>query len=277
LSINKSDVASYAPVGQAFFIKGNINGEYINFTKAMQIHKNDVLLKSATTPHPQIQLVTTINNAAYATKIRFVDGTTNGLDVGYDAGLFRADPNFALYTRLVEDNGVNFQLQCLPPTGYDKLVIQVGIDSKAGGEIVFSVQTVQLDPSCKVILEDKLTNTFTDLSKDSYKVTLEANTSVIDRFFLQTSDIISGLEDQELSAGKLSAYAIGNVELRVIGEVSDKAVATMYNARGQVVLTKKLSAGSLNIIGLPNLSSGLYLLNINDKGTTQTIKVMVRK
>ena len=176
-SINKSDGESYAQVGQAFFIKGNISDNSLNFTPAMQVHKNEVLLKSATTPHPQIQLVTTINNAAYATKIRFIDGTTNGLDVGYDAGLFRADPNFALYTRLVEDNGVNFQLQCLPPTGYNKLVIPIGIDSKAGGEIVFTVQTVQLDTDCKVILEDKLTNTFTDLSKDSYKAYVAANTA----------------------------------------------------------------------------------------------------
>jgi hypothetical protein len=51
----------------------------------------------------------------------------------------------------------------------------------------------------------------------------------------------------------------------------------LVNGLGKVLLTKKLGAGSLNIIGLPNLSSGLYLLNINDKGTTQTIKVMVRK
>jgi hypothetical protein len=46
---------------------------------------------------------------------------------------------------------------------------------------------------------------------------------------------------------------------------------------GKVVLTKKLDAGSLNIIGLPNLSSGVYLLNINDKGAPQKIKIMVRK
>jgi hypothetical protein len=51
----------------------------------------------------------------------------------------------------------------------------------------------------------------------------------------------------------------------------------LVNGLGQVVLTKKLGAGNLNIIGLPNLNSGLYLLNINDKGTPQTIKVIVRK
>jgi hypothetical protein len=70
---------------------------------------------------------------------------------------------------------------------------------------------------------------------------------------------------------------VGNLEIRVIGEVSDKSVATLYNGLGKVVLTKKLSAGNLSIIGLPNLGSGVYFLNINDKSTPQTIKVVVRK
>jgi len=133
-----------------------------------------------------------------------------------------------------------------------------------------------LDPSCKVILEDKLTNTFTDLSKDSYKATVAANTAGTGRFYLHTGDIVSGLEDQ-VQPEKITAYAKGNKEIRVIGEVGNGAVATLYNGLGKVVHTKKLGAGSLNIIGLPYLNSGLYLLNIDDKGTTQTIKVMVRK
>ena len=134
-----------------------------------------------------------------------------------------------------------------------------------------------MEAGCKVILEDKLTNTFTDLSKGSYKAAVVANTSTSDRFFLHTGDIISGFEDQELADGKLTAYVRGNKEIRVIGEVGEGAVATLFNGLGQVVLTKKLGAGTLNIIGLPNLSSGVYLLNINDKGASQTIKVMVRK
>ncbi|MEI6143101.1 MAG: T9SS type A sorting domain-containing protein, partial [Mariniphaga sp.] len=103
------------------------------------------------------------------------------------------------------------------------------------------------------------------------------NTSTSERFFLHTGDIISGLEDQSLADGKLTAYVKGNTEIRVIGEVGNDAVATLVNGLGQVVLTKKLDAGNLNIIGLPNLNSGVYLLNITDKGTPQTIKVMVRK
>ena len=265
----------YASLGQGFFVRAKTDNTKVSFNNAMKFY-NTVTYKSASTVYSSIKLLATCNSAKVSTEIKFVDGTTIGLDKGYDAGILKADPSFSLYTKLVEDNGIQFQLQCLPPTGYDKLVIPVGIDSKAGGEIVFSVQVVQLDPTCKVILEDKLTNTFTDLSKNNYKATVAANTATSERFFLHTGELISGLEDQALPV-KVTAYAKGNTEIHVIGEVGNDAVATLVNGLGQVVLTKKLGAGNLNIISLPNLSSGVYILSINDTGTTQAMKVMVRK
>ena len=280
-SVNKYVVynnlyAIHTAVGQGFFMRVKDGFTSVSFTPAMQVHKIDAELKASTVPYPTIKLMAQNGDNSFTTDIVFVDGATKGLDFGYDAGLFTTDKSFALYTKLVDDNGVDFQLQCLPTNQYKDLVIPVGIDSKAGGEIVFSVKTVQLDQTCTVVLEDKLTNTFTNLSTGSYKATVAANTSGTGRFFLHTADIISGVEDQVLP-GKLTAYAVRNVEIRVVGEVGDGAVATLVNGLGQVVLTKKLESGNLNIIGLPNLSGGVYLLNINDKGTPQTIKVMVRK
>ena len=276
--VNLADGAAYAQVGQGFFMKVKAAAsDPVSFTTAMQIHQIAAPFKSSAAPYPEIKLIATANNRTVSTDIKFIEGTKKGLDPGYDAGLFTTDKSYAIYTKLVEDNGIKFQLQCLPPTGYDKMVIPVGIDSKSAGEIVFSVETVQLEAGCKVILEDKLTNTYTDLSVNSYKAIIAADTKGADRFFLHTGDIISGLEDQSLADGKLTAYANGNKEIRVIGEVGEGAVATLVNGLGQVVLTKRLGAGNLNIIGLPNLTSGLYMLNINDKGMPQTIKIMIRK
>ena len=273
--VNNSSDATYAQVGQGFFVKSAVAGN-LNFTSSMQAHQGTAPFKAATAPTPQIKLIAGSSAGRSSTIIKFIEGTTAGLDVGYDAGMFKADQPIALYTKLVEDNGVDFQLQCLPPTGYDKMVIPIGIESKAAGEIVLSVETVQLDPTCKVILEDKLTHTFTDLSKNSYKATVVANTSGIGRFYLHTSDIISSVGDQVLQ-GKIKAYAIRNVGIKVIGEVGNDAVATLYNGLGKMVLSKKLDAGNLNMIGLPNLCSGVYFLKINDNVDSQTIKVMVRK
>jgi hypothetical protein len=274
--INKSDPMEYAQVGQGFFVKGRITNALIDFTPSMQIHQNANELKTATFAHPQIILNADFGTDKYATKIRFIEGMSSGLDVGYDAGLFRAASGFALYTKLVEDNGVNFQLQCLPTNQYKDLVVPVGVDSKAAGEVVFSAVGTNLEAGCKMILEDRLTHTFTDLSTNTYKAAVVANTATADRFFLHTSDIVSVIGEQELSTGKLIAYSVRNVEIRVIGEVTDKAVATLYNSLGKVVLTKELGAGSLNIIGLPNLGSGLYMLKIEDRGTSQTIKILIR-
>jgi len=59
--------------------------------------------------------------------------------------------------------------------------------------------------------------------------------------------------------------------------VGDNAEATLYDASGRVILFKTLGVGILNIIDLPSIKSGLYLLNVNDNGMTQTIKVLIRK
>ncbi len=276
IAVNDAYENTNAPVGQGFFVKAASAGT-ITFNSDMQVHDGSNVFKSSALPRPTITLVANNGIGSASTLIKFMDGASEGLDIGYDAGIFKGDPDFSVYTKLVEDNGIEFQLQYLPTSQYNKLVIPIGIDSKAASEIILSVETVQLDPNCKVILEDKLTNTYTDLSKGSYKAAVVADTKGADRFFLHTGDIISSSEDQFPTDGKLTAYAKGNKEIRVLGDVGEGAVATLYNGLGQVVLTKKLGAGNLNIIGLPNLKSGLYMLNINDKGTSHTIKVMVKK
>ena len=267
----------YASIGQGFFVKAKAGASLAYFEPAMQFHQVSTLYKAAETPHayPTVKLEAILNGAKVSTDILFIEGTTKGLDKGYYAGILKADPSFAVYTKLVQDIGIEFQIQYLPTNQYNNMVIPVGLDSKTGGDVTFSAESPNLEAGCKVILEDKANNTFTDLSKNSYKTAIEANTSTSDRFFLHTSDLLSGVEDQVLQ-GKLTAYAKGNTEIRVLGEVSGQSVATLYDTAGKPVITKTLSGGNLNIIGLPNLHSGVYLLNINDKGTAQTIKVRVR-
>ena len=274
--INNTSDSYKAAIGQGFFMKVKQGVSSVTFSPAIQVHQVDAPFKSTNVVNPSIKLKAQSGTFVFTTDILFIDGTTKGLDFGYDAGLFTTDKSFSLYTRLADDNGTNFQLQCLPTSQYNNLVIPVGMDSKAGGEIVFSVQVVQLDPVCKLILEDMLTNTFTDLYKGNYKAVVATNTAGTGRFYLHTGDIISGLEDQVLP-GKVTAYAKGNTEIRVVGEVGDGAVATLFNGLGQVVLTKKLANGSLNIIGLPKVSSGLYLLKVANNGKTQVMKVMIKK
>jgi hypothetical protein len=153
------------------------------------------------------------------------------------------------------------------------MIIPVGIDSKVGGDLVFSAETINLSAGCKIILEDKVNKTFTDLSKNVYKTTIASNSSTSDRFRLHTSDQTTGLDMPVAFAGKLRAYAIRKNEIHITGEVSKQAVATLYDVQGRIVLVKNLEEGNLNIIPTPNIKTGIYMLYLKDNQRIQGFKI----
>ncbi|MEI6679789.1 MAG: T9SS type A sorting domain-containing protein [Mariniphaga sp.] len=259
------------PQGQAFMVKRKTTGGAdFSFTTAMQLHSGALELKSAQTPWPIIKLVASANSQTGSTLIAFNDGMTKGLDVTYDAGLLRGGSDVQVYTKLVEASGntTPFAIQALPDNNFNSMIIPVGVESRIGGDVVFSAETTNLPSNCKVILEDKLTKTFTDLSANTYKAAILPNSTVADRFQLHTSAATIGATGQNILSGKLNAYAIGNTEIRVVGEVSGKAVATLYDVLGRAVAIQKLNEGNLNVIPLTNIKPGVYILSVEDKGTT---------
>ena len=144
-------------------------------------------------------------------------------------------------------------------------------------EVVFSSVNLNLSSECKVILEDKITATFTDLSTNSYKTIVAPNSVITDRFRLYNSTpVISGVGDLQ-TEGKLYAFAIRNTEIRITGEVTQGAVAMLYSTQGKQLLNKTLQAGSLNIIPIPGLANGMYLLSVREKGITEGFKLMIRE
>jgi len=137
---------------------------------------------------PTIKLVATHNSQNDTTYIAFNSFMTKGLDPTYDAGLLKGGSDLLIYSYLVETIpstvGVPFAIQALPDKGYNNLTIPIGLDFATGGDVVISAKLVGLSPDCKVILEDKSTNTFTDLSKSNYTITVPASSSITDRFLL---------------------------------------------------------------------------------------------
>jgi hypothetical protein len=256
--------------GQAFMVLMDAGKSSVDFTPAMQFHNGALALKSAQAPWPTIKLVASANAQSASTIIAFNEGMTKGLDRTYDAGLLRGGSDVQVYTRLVEAGGntIPFAIQALPDQNFNEMIIPVGVESKIGGDVVFSSETTTLPSNCKVILEDKLTKTFTDLSANVYKAAIMPNSTVADRFQLHTSTATIGAIGQSILSGKLNAYAIGNTGIRVVGEVSGKAVAALYDVLGKAVLMQKLSEGTLNVIPLSNIKPGVYILSVEDKGIT---------
>ena len=262
--------------GQAFMVKMKVLVGSLSFTQSMQLHSTTLPLKSAKGLWPTIKLAASVNNQKSSTIIAFNGEMTNGLDPTYDAGLFKGGADLAVYTLLVEDNGYSFAIQALPDNDYNSMIIPVGIDSKTGGQVVFSAELLNLPSDCLVILEDKVSKTFTDLSKNVYTTTIEANTSTSDRFRIHTSYLTTGISN-ETRTGQMSAYSIRNTEIRVNGSVSKLAIATLYDIQGRVVLVKNLEEGSLNIIRTPNIKAGIYMLSVKDNQRVNRFKIPVRE
>ena len=114
---------------------------------------------------PEITLTLTEGSDTRNAYIYYVNGTTIDYDLGYDGNLFGGvSHSLAVYSHLVNnDNGNKYQLQSLPDSNYENMVIPIGIIAAAGKEITFTAEALNLPNDLKVYLEDRLTNTVTRL------------------------------------------------------------------------------------------------------------------
>jgi hypothetical protein len=154
--------------------------------------------------------------------------------------------------------------------------VPIGLDFKTGGEITFSAELINLSSDSQVILEDKLNKTFTDLSQNIYKVSIAANSSIADRFQLHISSLSTGVKI-DTNSDPLIAFVVSKNEILIKGQVSNQAIATLYDIQGRVILVNYLEEGSMNVIRTPNIRTGIYMLYVKDNEKTKGFKIPVRE
>jgi len=248
--------------GQGFFVNA-AGGGNLTFNISSVSHATAVFQK--TNPRPEITLTLTEGSDTRNAYIYYVNGTTIDYDLGYDGNLFGGvSHSLAVYSHLVNnDNGNKYQLQSLPDSNYENMVIPIGIIAAAGKEITFTAEALNLPNDLKVYLEDRLTNTVTrlDEANTSYKVTLNDALNGTGRFFLHTK--ASGvLSTDELDLSNTSVYATANNTLRVIRLPSGNATVKVFTILGkQVVQTNFSSTGSYDV-SLPKLATGMYIIQL---------------
>lgn len=271
--INLGDAAFYAQSGQGFMARANTGATQLQFTTAMQTHQAAAAFKSGTAI-PEINIIAQLENQQSSTKLRFDDRMKTGLDMGYDAGIFKT--GFDLYTQLLDDNGVDFGVQWLPNIALDKVEIALGLDSKNAGLVTFSAETMNLPASSHVVLEDRLTHTFTTLSAgEVYSVQVENNSKVKGRFYLHASTATTNISEQGEKGG-FSAYT-ANENIYIKGQVSGKAVATLYDILGRKIHVSQLEPASLNAISTAGIKTGVYVLSIEHERGTFNQKIPVTR
>lgn len=267
-------VQYYLQVAQGFFVKSKTGGGTFTMTPAMQSHQTAIAFKSSEeTSWASIILNAEINDAKESTKILFREDMSSGLDIGYDAGVFKSNPDFSLYSRLVEDNGIDFGLQCLP-SNYNELIIPIGLDAKAGEIVKFSINALNIPEEYAVILEDRTANTFTNLSDETaeYTIQLTNDSDGTGRFFIHTS-FKSALEIDDLAT--VNAFQVfsraKDHQLVIRGNANENATARIYSITGKQIAVVNLKQSAENIIPF-NEEAGVYIVQITNEGGTQTQK-----
>ncbi|MCU0378381.1 MAG: T9SS type A sorting domain-containing protein, partial [Bacteroidales bacterium] len=268
---------AHIQAGQGFWALAYYNNVDFSFTPGMQEHSNQVpMLKSAATDDrwPGIRLEVRSGGEEASTTLVFNEAMALGLDRGYDVGMLSAGSEIEIYTTLVEkDNGVNFARQALPTANADAIIVPIGIDTEKGGEVTFSAYTVPLGNN-KFWLEDRTTGIITDLSASTYKVLLPAKTYGTGRFYLKATSSITDIETQAEEPG--SGLRIWAYDGKVIikGEVTGRAVCSVYDIRGKKITETHLDGGDMNTITIPAGSTGIYIIRVADGPRITTQKVV---
>ncbi len=254
---------NFIQAGQGVFIKVKAGASTVDFTTAMRVHQATTPLKSEEAPWASVKLIARSGENQSSTLLYLREGMTQGLDIGYDAGMLKSNPDFAFYSNLCEDNGVDFAIQCLPIVDTGKLVIPLGIDALPGTEVAFSAENNGLPNGFKVVLEDKVTGSSTPLvEKESYySATLNIDNK--GRFYLHVGkNNLAAIQHPLRNVSIITRPAFG--EVCISGQVKYGSVARIFDLTGRLVATSELVHTGENNINFRNQLNGIYIICIDN-------------
>ncbi|ARV14951.1 T9SS type A sorting domain-containing protein [Polaribacter sp. SA4-12] len=273
--INNTSDAKYLAPGQGYFVRVNADGS-ITLNEKMQSHRTGDYFSKSSSDRFEIKLK--INNGLSTEKntdIKYIAGTTTGLDEGYDAGLFNTTASYSIYTHLVSDkDGTKYALQALPNSNFDTMVVPVGLNANKDSEIIFSADMNNIPTGVKVYLEDKVENVFTRIDEGSYKTILEEDENGIGRFYLHTTSETLSV-DNLVSGSKVKIYNTDSNSIKVIGLNIDEASFKLISVLGKEVLSTKLSNKAIQEVALPKLNTGIYFVQIKSQSEEISKKIIL--
>lgn len=273
--INNTSDAKYLVPGQGYFVRVNTDG-VITLNENMQSHKTGDYFSKTNSDRFEIKLK--INNGSSTEKntdVKYIAGTTTGLDEGYDAGLFNTAASFSIYTHLVSGkDGTKYALQALPNSNFDAMVVPVGLNANKDAEIIFSADFKNIPTGVKVYLEDKIENVFTRIDEGSYKIILEEKENGIGRFYIHTTTETLAVDDI-VTGSSVKIYNTDSNTIKIIGLNDEEASFKLISVLGKEVLSRKLSSKEVQEVVLPKLNTGIYIVQIKSQSEEISKKIIL--
>jgi Leucine-rich repeat (LRR) protein len=252
---------------QGFFIDALSNGNIL-FDSYNQRNANELYSKQQGYAHIELKVNET------STKVYFIDNTTTGFDNGYDGSLFGGvTHDFAVYTKLINSTSdEKLAIQALPTSNITNYIIPVGLIAKAGEELTFSANIFDLEEGISVYLEDRVNNTFTNISVAPYKVTLKNEVNDAGQFYIHTS--AKSLDVNNAILQNVTIYKSSKNQITITGLQSD-ATVTMYSLLGKEVVRTNFTTTDITTFNIPTIAAGVYILKLASEKGVKTQKIIL--
>ncbi|WP_299100044.1 zinc-dependent metalloprotease [uncultured Winogradskyella sp.] len=281
-TIANTTVTELIAPGQGFYVKSKSGGGLIDFTTSMRrVGTSDDFIagRSSNSNVAFCKLNLTSDFKTVSTEIYFIEGTTRGLDSGYDAGSYRGSAGqFSIFSNLVEDNeGLDLAIQSLPYNDLNNTIVPIGINSTANEQITISIDSFSNIPTdVNIYFNDTLENTSVLLNTGEYSFTPSQDLFGTGRFYIQYATQSLSVNYNELN--NLTIFTEQSTNSIVIdGLLNSGSIAQLYDIQGRFVLNKQLNSSNVsNRINVSSLSTGIYILKISDQNNFKTKKVVLK-
>lgn len=268
--------------GQGFLLASKTGGGTISFTPAMRsTGTTDDFISGRPNgqnlAHVKLQL-SKEDSSSYNTDIYFNDNASLGMDSGYDSAMYSDDtPSFAMYSHLVENNsGKDMAVQSVSYGDLDNVTIPLGINLTQGEQAVISIFENNIPEGVNVILEDNVTNTFTNLLTSDYTFTPNSTLTDTGRFYLHFSRGILSTTDNVFNG--LEIYTNANPKQIVVkGQLAANTTFNLYDLQGRLVNTQSLNTeNTKHRVDVSNLTAGVYVVQLESNNGNKTQKVILK-
>ena len=259
--------------GDGFFVYASSDTN-VSFTEAMQTHDNgsgfvgSIAGGSLSNTSRESFFKVSMSDGVEKKHllISFADKSTKALDPGYDAGMLTMG-NSHIYTRLIEgDKEFKLSIQSLPYNDLNGVVLPVGIDSKSS-VLTLDVIKNTVPKNTSVYLEDRVLNTFKELTKD-YTITSDSGLNGYGRFYLHfTTELIPELPTD----GNLRVFKVSEGSIRLIGRSGKFYNAKIFDFTGRLI--KELVFNHKTDVD--SLKNGVHILHIIENSSVTVKKFVV--
>lgn len=279
--IDEGSITELIAPGQGFFVKAKTGGGLVDFTTAMRTlgTSDDFIAGRQPISNAVLsKLYLSSSTDQASTQIYFIEGTTRGMDDGYDAGVYQDNAGaFSIYSNLVENNiGQDLAIQTLPYNDFNNIIVPLGVNAMAGHQLHIGVTDgTSLPDNINVYLEDNVTNTFTLLNNNEYIFTPTNDLSGTGRFYIHYTSETLSIESTNFNNALI--YTTTNPkEVIIKGTFLNRTEINLYDIQGRLVINADLDINrNVNSISTSHLGTGVYIIKLSSKAQTKTQKLII--